>query len=136
MQAAIKFANACEFDHRKAFHILHFDFFEESASASPMLFNESAAADRGRVSDKSNSATSLTQGLSAPLKLSKTRRLTPKDPSRRLTLRVTARTIRSLLGTVLKRTWGDEDGLFSVGLEVFSEKSPLSIVVLQYYGIL
>jgi len=136
MQAAIKFANACEFDHRKAFHIPHFDFFEESASASPILFNESAAADRGRVSDKSNSATSLTQGLSAPLKLSKTRRLTPKDPSRRLTLRVTARTIRSLLGTVLKRTRGDEDGLFSVGLEVFSEKSPLSIVVLQYYGIL
>ena len=37
MQAAIKFANACEFDHRKAFHIPHFDFFEESASASPML---------------------------------------------------------------------------------------------------
>ena len=36
MQAAIKFANACEFDHRKAFHIPHFDFFEESASASPM----------------------------------------------------------------------------------------------------
>ena len=90
----------------------------------------------GRVSDKSNSATSLTQGLFAPLKLSKTRRLTPKDPSRRLTLRVTARTIRSLLGTVLKRTQGDEEGRFSVGLEVFSEKSPLSIVVLQYYGIL
>ena len=136
MQAAIKFANACEFDHRKAFHIPHFDFFEESASASPMLFNGSAGVDRGQVSDKSNSATSLTQGLSAPLKLSKTRRLTPKDPSRRLTLRVTARTIRSLLGTVLKRTRGDEEGLFSVGLEVFSEKSPLSIVVLQYYGIL
>ena len=136
MQAAIKFANACEFDHRKAFHIPHFDFFEESASASPMLFNGSASADRGRVSDKSNSATSLTQGLSAPLKLSKTRRLAPKDPSRRLTLRVTARTIRSLLGTVLKRTRGDEEGRFSVGLKVFSEKSPLSIVVLQYYGIL
>ena len=48
MQAAIKFANACEFDHRKAFHIPHFDFFEESASASPMLFNGSASADRGR----------------------------------------------------------------------------------------
>ena len=136
MQAAIKFANACEFDHRKAFHIHHFDFFEESVSASPILFNESASADRGRVSDKSNSATSLTQGLSAPLKLSKTRRLTPEDPSRRLTLRVTARTIRSLLGTVLKRTRGDEEGRFSVGLKVFSEKSPLSIVVLQYYGIL
>ena len=136
MQAAIKFANACEFDHRKAFHIPHFDFFEKCVSASPILFNESAGADRGRVSDKSNSATSLTQGLSAPLKLSETRRLTPKDPSRRLTLRVTARTIRSLLGTVLKRTRGDEEGLFSVGLEVFSEKSPLSIAVLQYYGIL
>ena len=136
MQAAIKFANACEFDHRKAFHIPHFDFFEESASASPMLFNGSASADRGRVSDKSNSATSLTQGLSAPLKLSKTRRLAPEDPSRRLTLRVTARTIRSLLGTVLKRTRGDEEGRFSVGLKDFSEKSPLSIVVLQYYGIL
>lgn len=90
MQAAIKFANACEFDHRKAFHIPHFDFFEESASASPMLFNGSASADRGRVSDKSNSAMSLTQGLSAPLKLSKTRRLAPEDPSRRLTLCVTA----------------------------------------------
>ena len=50
MQAAIKFANACEFDHRKAFHIPHFDFFEESASASPMLFNGSASADRGRFS--------------------------------------------------------------------------------------
>lgn len=49
MQAAIKFANACEFDHRKAFHIPHFDFFEESASASPMLFNGSASADRGTI---------------------------------------------------------------------------------------
>ena len=100
------------------------------------ILNESAGVDSRQVSDKSNSATSLTQGLSAPLKLSKTRRLTPKDPSRRLTLRVTARTIRSLLGTVLKRTRGDEEGRFSVGLKVFSEKSPLSIVVLQYYGIL
>ena len=90
MQAAIKFANACEFDHRKAFHIPHFDFFEESASASPMLFNGSASADRGQVSDKSNSATSLTQGLSAPLKLSKTRLLAPKDSSRRFALCVTA----------------------------------------------
>lgn len=90
MQVVIKFANACEFDHRKAFHIPHFDFFEKCVSASPILFNESANADRGRVSDKSNSAMSLTQGLSAPLKLSKTRRLTPEDPSRRLTLCVTA----------------------------------------------
>ena len=57
-----------------------------------MLFNGSANADRGQVSDKSNSATSLTQGLSAPLKLSKTRRLAPKDPSRRLTLCATAAT--------------------------------------------
>ena len=62
-----------------------------------MLFNESANADRGRVSDKSNSAASLTQGLSAPLELSKTRRLAPKDPSRRLTLHVTACTIRNSL---------------------------------------
>ena len=60
----------------------------------------------------------------------------PKDHSRRLTLRVTARTIRNLLGTALKRTRGDEEGRFSVGMEVFSEKSPLSIVILQYYGIL
>lgn len=100
MQAAIKFANACEFDHRKAFHIHHFDFFEESASASPMLFNGSASADRGGVSDKSNSATSLTQGLSAPLKLSKTCLLRCKDNSRWLTLRVTTRTIHNPLGTV------------------------------------
>ena len=57
---------------------------------SPAFFCESAIADKGRVSDKSNSATSLTQGLSAPLKLSKTRRLAPEDPSRRLTLCVIA----------------------------------------------
>ena len=100
MQAAIKFANACEFDHRKAFHIPHFDFFEESASASPMLFNGSASADKGQVSDKSNSAASLTQGLSAPLKLSKTCLLRCKDNSRWLTLRVTTRTIHNPLGTV------------------------------------
>ena len=91
---------------------------------------------KGQVSDKSNSAMSLTQGLSAPLKLSKTCLLRCNDISRRLTLRVTARTIRSLLGTALKRTRGDEEGRFSVGMEVFSEKSPLSIVILQYYGIL
>ena len=136
MQAAIKFANACEFDHRKAFHIPHFDFFEESASVNPMLFNESANADRGQVSDKSNSATSLTQGLFAPLKLSKTCLLRCNDTSRWLTLRVTTRTIRNLLGTALKRTRGDEEGRFSVEMEVFSEKSPLSIDVLRYYGIL
>lgn len=47
MQVVIKFANACEFDHRKAFHISHFDFFEESASVNPMLFNGSAFADKG-----------------------------------------------------------------------------------------
>ena len=100
MQAAIKFANACEFDHRKAFHIPHFDFFEESASASPMLFNGSASADKGQVSDKSNSAASLTQGLSAPLKLSKTCLLRCDGNSRWLTLRVTTRNIRNPLGTV------------------------------------
>ena len=61
-------------------------------ASAPAVFIESASADRGRVFDKSNSATSLTQGLSAPLKLSKTRRLVPKAPSRRLTLRVTAAT--------------------------------------------
>lgn len=60
----------------------------------------------------------------------------PTDLSRRLTLRVTARTIRNLLGTALKRTRGNEEGRFSVGMEAFSEKSPLSIVILQYYGIL
>lgn len=47
MQTSIKFASACEFDHRKAFHISHFDFFEESASVNPMLFNGSAFADKG-----------------------------------------------------------------------------------------
>ena len=47
MQVVIKFANACEFDHRKAFHIPHFDFFEESASVNPMLFNGFAFADKG-----------------------------------------------------------------------------------------
>ena len=113
MQAAIKFANACEFDHRKAFHIPHFDFFEESASASPMLFNGSASADRGRVSDKSNSATSLTQGLSAPLKLSKTRRLTPEDPSRWITLRVSA-AANANTWKVVKRQPGDRGSVFAV----------------------
>lgn len=108
MQVVIKFANACEFDHRKAFHIPHFDFFEESASVNPMLFNGSAFADRGQVSDKSNSATSLTQGLSAPLKLSKTCLLSRNDNSRWLTLRVTTRTIHNPLGKVLKKTQGDK----------------------------
>lgn len=37
------------------------------------ILNESAGVDSRQVSDKSNSATSLTQGLSTPLKLSKTR---------------------------------------------------------------
>ena len=110
MQVVIKFANACEFDHRKAFHISHFDFFEESASVNPMLFNGSAFADKGAVSDKSNSAASLAQGLSAPLKLSKTCLLRCNDISRWLTLRVTTRTIRKLLGTVLKRTRRDMGG--------------------------
>ena len=75
------------------------------------FFCESADADRGRVSDKSNSATSLTQGLSAPLKLSKTRRLTPKAPSRRPTLHVTARTIRNSLEN-LKRYTREKEGRF------------------------
>ena len=94
-----------------------------------MLFNESANADRGQVSDKSNR-------LFAPLKLSKTCLLRCNDTSRWLTLRVTTRTIRNLLETALKRTRGDEEGRFSVEMEVFSEKSPLSIDVLRYYGIL
>ena len=117
MQAAIKFANACEFDHRKAFHIPHFDFFEESASASPMLFNGSASADKGQVSDKSNSAASLTQGLSAPLKLSKTRRLAPKTPSRRLTLRAIAAASTNTW-KILKRAWKKRlsDAMQGVGL--------------------
>ena len=62
----------------------------------------------GRVSDKSNSATSLTQGLSAPLKLSKTCLLSRNDNSRWLTLRVTTRTIHNPLGKVLKKTQGDK----------------------------
>jgi hypothetical protein len=76
---------------------------------------------KGQVSDKSNSATSLTQGLSAPLKLSKTCLLRCNDISRWLTLRVTTRTIHKLLGTVLKRTQEDKEGRFSVGPEIISE---------------
>ena len=64
------------------------------------ILNEFAGVDRGQVSDKSNSATSLTQGLSAPLKLSKTYLLRCNDTSRWLTLRVTTPTIRNPLGTV------------------------------------